>query len=279
MARRNEALPATIGGQYGRPGNGLTRAVTGISGSVSDFTRRWTDPRERQLRKMRRAERRTVQYGTVSGASAVTTAGLAVASAPEWTLVAGGGAAALFAVPAVLAWKRFRNYRKAPLPPRQPGRRFVPYGSVATGLMRRLMASEQSLYQLLLVLSGSQSVPPDEVGEISTAAWETADALEAAARDIAAMEHAASTAKHTYAHLESAIQGTVQRLNDGVVQYEALVEMAAKMASATSVTATSDPVGGFARQRHDLMAATDRLEALAGALHELAGVRRRYLPQ
>lgn len=271
LARRQDLPPAHTG-QFGRPGNGLTRAVTGFQDSVSAFTRRWTDPRERQLRKTRRAERRAVQYGSVSGFSAATTAGLAVASAPEWTLVAGGGAAAFFAVPAVLAWRRYREYRSAPLPPRMPGRRFVPYGSVATGLMRRLMAAEQSLYQLLLVLAGSHTIPADEVSEISATAWDTADALEAAARDIAAMEHAGNTSKHTFPHLQSAISATLQRLNDGVVQYEGLVSMAAQMASATSSTAAADPVGGFEQRRGDLLAATDRLEALAGALGELSGL-------
>jgi hypothetical protein len=244
-----------------------------MQAGVADFARKWTDPREKRLRKMKRARRRSVRYGSASGVSAVSTAGLAVASAPEWTLVAGGGAATLLAIPAALAWRRLRQYRKDPLPLRGPLRRFVPNGAAATGLMRRLVASEQSLYQLLLVLAGSQSVPPEEVDEISTAAWETADALEGAAREIAAMEQASRAAKHTYPHLESAIAAVLQRLSDGVAQHEALVAMAAQMAAA----AAADPFGGLDRYRHDLMAATDRLEGLAGALHELANVRRPYL--
>src|SRR5690606_40536862 len=79
--------------------------------------RRWADPRERELRKRRRARRRGVRLGTVSGITTVGLVGLVVVSAPAWAVVALGGGVVVAATGAAYNTRRYLQMRHVPLPP------------------------------------------------------------------------------------------------------------------------------------------------------------------
>ncbi|MBD8505421.1 hypothetical protein HT102_02815 [Hoyosella sp. G463] len=260
-----------------------------VHGRVTDAVTRFTDPREKQIRRTRKARRRSVRLGTGSGITATGTMGLAAASAPDWTIIAGGGATALLAVPAVMAWQRFRVYRSQPLPPVRPARRFHPgYTSAAYDSMLRLGDAEQSLYRMLTVLSRAEVVPHADLEEISVASAAAGDALEATARDIVEMEHAqralrgsgqrrgragngASGAQHD---LRVPISALADQVSDGVEEIEALALAASQMTEAAFDPSRPAQPGGRSleamdRRRAELLDAADRLEGLAHGLREL----------
>ncbi|MFC7450068.1 phage shock envelope stress response protein PspM [Rhodococcus daqingensis] len=248
-----------------------TEAARSVGGSVASAVRKWSDPREKLLRKRRRANRRRVRYGTVSGVSAVGTAGLVVASAPEWSLIVGGGAAALFAVPAAAAWRTYRRLNEIPLPVRSPSwRGLPPVGSAAREPVVRLVGAQTSLHELLGVLTRSAVVAGEDIEEIGETAESAAEALHAVADDVVAMERAGSNASGL--QLGDTIDATAARLSAGVAQYEELLASVARM----TAPAAADSLGALERQRSEMLAASDRLEGLAGALEEIAAIRRRH---
>ncbi|SEK34803.1 hypothetical protein SAMN05444583_101422 [Rhodococcus maanshanensis] len=242
-----------------------------VSGSVASAVRKWSDPREKLLRKRRRANRRRVRYGAVSGASAVGTVGLVAASAPEWSLIVGGGATALFAVPAVAAWRTYRRLNGIPLPARTPVRRALPpVGSAAREPVGRLLGAQTGLQELLGVLTRSAVVAEEDIEQIGDTAASAAEALFAVADDVIAMERAGSTTAGL--QLGDTIDATAARLSAGVEQYEELLASVAKM----TVPATADSLGALERQRSEMLSASDRLEGWAGALEEIEAIRRRH---
>ncbi|UYP20598.1 hypothetical protein OED52_08805 [Rhodococcus sp. Z13] len=261
----------------GRTGNLPGPAVAAfrdVTASAVEAARRWRDPAARLRRKTRRARRRATFLGTASGTWGVGTATLVAASAPEWTVVATGGATAVFAVPAVMAYRRFRRLSAVSLPPAPPKRRSRPaVGSVARAPMERLAASEDSLSRLLGVLVRSNSVVPDDLAEIDEAARAASSALEAVAEDVVALESAARGSAAAKAHLASAITAAGQRLDAGVDQFEELVAAAARLA-ATAEGNRSLTV--LEQQRAELIATSDKLESWAQSWREVAQIQQRY---
>lgn len=247
-----------------------------IQGRVSDVARKWTDPREKQLRKVRRARRRTTRYGGMSLVSGAGMGALALASAPEWTVVVGGGMTALFAIPAVAAWGKFRKYRSEPLPPPQPARRFQPHhASAVHAPMTRLGAAEHSLYRLVLVLDRSQALPPGEAEGISRAAMTAGDSLEGAAKDVVGMELARAKMRQARSHTGTSTELTepIRVLTDyvtaGVEEIEDLASVAAQMTDAALGVPRPTAYTVIDQQREQLRDVTDRVAGLTIALHEL----------
>ncbi|QBJ98868.1 hypothetical protein ERC79_21240 [Rhodococcus sp. ABRD24] len=244
-----------------------------VGGNVAESVRRWSDPRERMLRKRRRARKRATRFAITSGGSAVGAVSLAVASAPDWTVVATGGAAALFAVPAVVAVGTYRRLTAKPLPPVTQSRLVLPpSGSAARMPMERLARAENSLYQLLGVLGRSASVDADELDHTGETARSAAATLRAVAADIVAMENAGRSSAAAAEHLGQSVRAAADQLGVGVDQFEDLVTAAAKM---TAPAQTSSYVA-LDRQRQDLLSASDLLEGWAAALGELDEIDRRF---
>lgn len=236
---------------------------------------RWNDPRQKQIRRIRRARRRGSWLGSASGVSAASTAGLAVASAPEWTMLASGGGAAVLAIPAVFAFSRYRRLRAQPLPAAKPGKMALPgRSSAAFAPMSRLAGAQQSLYELSGILMRSEFVDPAELAETDDVATAAARALVAMADDIVAMERAAGANARAGAHLTATIAGSAAELDSGVDQFEELVAAAARL-TAPSPAHT----GAAAGRTAELVAATDRLEGWASALAELSEIRSRHTPR
>lgn len=257
--------------------------VSELTGRVSDAARKWTDPREKQLRKTRRARRRATRYGGLSVISGAGTGALALASAPDWTVIAGGGATALFAVPAVFAWQKFRENRAAPLPPQRPVRRFQPHhGSAVHGAMTRLSAAEQSLYRLVLVLEQSAAIPAGEANKIFECAISAGDSLERAAKNVAGMEyararmHTAGDRSGAAADLASPIRMLGEHVTAGVEEIEELTATAARMTDAALGMARTGMYLGLDQQREHLLDVTERVAGLTLALHELRDIDRAY---
>ncbi|RVW04308.1 hypothetical protein EGT50_05245 [Rhodococcus xishaensis] len=243
-----------------------------VGGTVADTMRRWTDPRERMLRKRRRARKQAARFGIASGASVVATASLAVASAPDWTMVATGGAAALFAIPALAAVGAYRRLAAIPLPPAAQSRQpMPPAGSASRAPMERLTHAEASLHQLLGVLNRSANVDAAELDRTAETARSASVALRAVAADVVAMESAGHGTAAAATHLERSIQAAVGQLGDGVAQYEGLVTAAARM---TESAQSSNALSG--QQQEELLSASDRLLGWAQALGEVNEIDRRF---
>ncbi|WP_430335580.1 phage shock envelope stress response protein PspM [Rhodococcus sp. ACT016] len=244
-----------------------------VGGTVADTMRRLSDPRERMLRKRRRARKRATRFGIASGAGVVGTASLAVASAPDWTMVATGGAAALFAIPAVVAVDSYRRLKATPLPPAAVSRRpLPPVGSAARAPMERLARAEGSLQQLLGVLGKSAVVDVEELDHTGETARSASEALRSVAADVVAMESAGRSTAAAAAHLEQSIRSAAGQLDVGVAQYEGLVTAAAKM-TAPAQSASYTVLG---QQREELLSASERLEGWAEALGEVDEIDRRF---
>ncbi|MDV7197858.1 hypothetical protein R4172_09805 [Rhodococcus kroppenstedtii] len=244
---------------------GRAATVARAAGPLIESARTWNDPRRRAERKIRRTRRRATFFGAASGSSAVGTAMVAVAAAPEWVIVGGAGATALLAVPSVAALAAYRRLRGEPLPAARPAPRALPpYGSAAREPIDRLRRSEQSLHELLGIVSRSGTVAEDDVQDTSRIAAAAAASLTAAADDVVAMERAAEGSEAAAAHLRFAIASTAARLRDGVEQYDGLVAAAALLTAPASGSAA-----GPASRRDALQFATDRLEGWAYGLDRL----------
>ncbi|NLV77966.1 MAG: hypothetical protein GXY65_01225 [Rhodococcus sp.] len=257
------------------PAVAALRDVTGAAlRDVAEAAQRWRDPAAKLRRRKRRAQRRARLYGVAGGTTGVGTATLVVASAPEWTVVATGGATALLVVPAVMAYRRFRRLDALPVPPSPPRRRSLPpAGSVARGPMERLARSERSLTGLLGVITRSGTVAVDDLDEIGRTAVSAAEALGAVADDVVALESAAQGSIAARAELESAITAAGRRLDVGAEQFDALVSAAAKLAAPPEGTGS---IAALDRQRADLISTSDRLEGWAQSWREVSQIQQRY---
>ncbi|MEU5840440.1 hypothetical protein [Rhodococcus sp. NPDC047139] len=249
-------------------------AIRDMTGTALDAARRWRDPAARLRRKKRRARRRASFLGAGSATTAIGTATLAVASAPEWTVVATGGAAAALAVPAVLSLRTFRRLDSRPLPPPLPRRRSLPpAGSVARAPMERLAANEDSLRRLLGVLVRSNSVAAEDLAEIDDAARAAASALEDVVEDVVALESAARGSAAAKAHLSVAITDAGERLGIGVDQFEELVAAAARLAATAEGNRSLTLLD---QRRAELIATSDKLEGWAQSWREVGQIEQRY---
>jgi hypothetical protein len=264
------------------PGNGRTGVTPGpavaalrdATDAAVEAARRWRDPAAKLRRQRRRARRRAGFFGAAAGTWGVGTATLLAASAPDWTIVATGGATAVFAVPAAFAVRRFRRLDSVPMPPSPPGRRSLPpVDSVARGAMERLSSNEQGLSRLLAVVSRSGAVADDDLEEIREAARLASAALDGVAEDVVALESAAHASIAAKAHLGPAIAAAGERLESGVDQYEELVSAAAKLAAAPEGNRSMALLG---RQRSELIGASDRLESWAQSWREIEQIQQRH---
>lgn len=245
-----------------------------VTDAAVQAARRWRDPTAKLRRKKRRARRRATWFGAASGTWGVGTATLAVASAPEWTLVATGGATAVLAVPAIMAVRTVRKLDAVPLPPAPPKRRpLPPANSVARPPMERLAANQDSLARLLGVLARSGSVAPDDISEIDEAARAASSAVETVVEDVVALESAARGSAAARSHLADAIADAGTRLDGGVDQFEELVAAAARLAATAE---GSRSLTMLERRRAELIATSDKLESWAQSWREVAQIEQRY---
>jgi hypothetical protein len=251
----------------------LAESARSVGTSILDAAGRRRDPRVKHLKKIRRARRRGIRFGAASTTTAVGTAGMAVLSAPEWTLFVGGGSAALMALPAAFAVTRLRRLRAQPVPVGLPTKRVSPQrGSAAYESMTRLAGAEQSLFELLGILARSETIGADDVEEMIGVTSDAARGLEGVAVDIAALERAGAASAVTREHLRGGIASAAAELATGVDQYEQLVAAAARMTGpAGSVSATV-----VESHRRELLSATDRLQGWAEALTEIDAIRARH---
>ncbi|WP_187776238.1 phage shock envelope stress response protein PspM [Antrihabitans cavernicola] len=228
----------------------------------------WAQPRERELRKRRRARRRSIRYSAATGVTAVGTAGLVAVAAPVWAIVATGGGAAVLVVPAALAIRKYRRLRSKPLPEPVARKRAVPpLLSSARAPMLRLVRAERSLHELLAVIARSSPVPDDELAETDETARSAAAALHALAADIVAMERAGRSAGAVAADLDAAVAAAVAQLESGVSEYEELLAAAARM----TVPVAAAPRSAIEAASMEMRYAADRLDGWAEGLAELAG--------
>ncbi|TLF79405.1 phage shock envelope stress response protein PspM [Nocardia cyriacigeorgica] len=234
--------------------------------------RRWADPRERELRKRRRARRRSMQLGTVSGLTTVGTVGLVILSAPAWAVVVVGGGAVALVTGTALSARRYLRLRGKPLPQaafiarKAPGVR-----SAARAPIVALIQAERAMHDLGAQIARSRRLPPDELDDLLDTARSGAAALHALAADIVAMERAAATVGRTNpqagASLTANVGAAVQRLESGVAEYEQLVAAAGRVLAVPDSAVVAYQFNGIVAE---LQHAADRLDGWAQALTEIA---------
>lgn len=245
-------------------------AASEYADTVADRVRRVADPRARLLRKRRWALRLGLFSVVTCVFWALVTALLASWSTPAWALIIPGAFAAGAAAPATLWLMRYFRLRREPLPAPRPGvvRRLPPYGSAARGPMVALAAAERGMFSLLGVMERADLLPADELGEVTRAANDVAATMSATARDITSMEKAVRSTPSARSSLTPTINAFAAQLDQGVRQYDEMVNAAAQL-----VSTSSSPMWRQ-RYRDELVGATDRLLGWAQAFDELNGARR-----
>lgn len=248
-----------------RSGWGEAQEVARRAGAGVDAALNWfADPRAKLLRRRRTARVATAGLTGTAGMSGAGTLGLAAVGASEWLVVPGVGVTALFAAPAVAMALRVRRLHRIPLPPARRRWTSLPApGSPARAPMRRLDRAESSVAELLRVLGHDPSVPPGEIAEADAAAELAAARLRAEAADLTALARARDSSPVAAQELAGVLHAAERRLEEGVEGYERLVAAAARAVAARSTGPTTDG---------DLLAATDRVDALTAALQELAAL-------
>ncbi|MFC6012668.1 phage shock envelope stress response protein PspM [Nocardia lasii] len=246
--------------------------LRGVGEQALVAVRRWADPRERELRRRRRARRRSFQLGTASGITTVGAVGLAVISAPAWAVVVIGGGAVAFVTGTALSARRYLELRNKPLPQaafvatKSPGIR-----SAARAPIQRLLRAERALHDLGAQIGRTRRLPEGELRDLLDTARSGAAALHALAADVVAMEQAADTVGRanpdTVAALKTTVGTVVVRLETGVVEYEQLVAAAARILAVPEDTVVAYQFHGIVA---DLRDAADRLDGWAQALTEMA---------
>lgn len=239
--------------------------------------RRWADPRERELRRRRRARRRSIGFGTASGLTTAGAVGLVILSAPAWAVVILGGGAVALVTGAALSTRRYLRLRRAPLPPAGYVPRRLPTGrSVARPAMARLARAERALHDVAARIARSRRLPADELEDLVATAGSGAAALTALAADIDTMEGAIRTlgggatdiADAADVHrLRETLESIVARLDGGVAEYEQVVAAAARVLAVDESGALRYEFDGIVA---DLRHAADRMDGWAQALTELA---------
>ncbi|WP_084823714.1 phage shock envelope stress response protein PspM [Nocardia beijingensis] len=234
--------------------------------------RRWADPRERELRRRRRARRRSFQLGTVSGLTTVGTVGLVALSAPVWAVVVVGGGAVALVTGAALSTRRYLRLRGAPLPQAAfIPRKLPPLWSNARPSIARLVRAEKALHGMGVQIARSHRLPPDELADMLETAASGAAALHALAADITAMEQglgAIGSAKSPAAvALTENLRLILARLDAGVAEYEQVVAAAGRILAVPEHTVVRH---NFDTIVADLRHASDRLDGWAQALIEVA---------
>jgi len=234
--------------------------------------RRWADPRERELRKRRRARRRGVRLGTVSGITTVGLVGLVVVSAPAWAVVALGGGVVVAATGAAYNTRRYLQMRNVPLPPpRFQPRRQPPLRSAARAPIARLVRAERVMHGLITQIAAGRRLPAEELTEMADTAAAGAAALHALAADIVQMEQALAVlgqaSPDSAAVMAETVRGALARLDSGIAEYERLVAAAGQVLAVPESSVIDYRFEGIVA---DLRDAADRLDGWAQALAEMA---------
>ncbi|MEV0359883.1 hypothetical protein AB0H71_27885 [Nocardia sp. NPDC050697] len=255
-------------------------ALRDIGENALVAVRRWADPRERELRRRRRARRTSLRLGTAGGLTTVGAVGLVVLSAPVWAVVVlGGGAVALVTGGAISA-RRYLRLRQLPLPQAayQP-RKLPPLRSAARTAAGRLDRAERALHALVTQIARTGRLPLDELADLRETAASGAAALAALITDVQAMEQAVDAIGQanpaTAGSLRDTVRAAVARLDAGVAEYEQLVAAAGGL---LAVPETGVVHYNFDVIVADLRHAADRLDGWAQALTELADDGRAPLP-
>ncbi|WP_280257049.1 phage shock envelope stress response protein PspM [Nocardia abscessus] len=254
-----------------QPG-GLPDSLREVGENALVAVRRWADPRERELRRRRRARRRSYQLGTVSGLTTAGTLGLVVLSAPVWAVVVVGGGAVALVTGAALSTRRYLRLRGAPLPhPAFIPRRQPPLWSNARPPISRLVRAEKALHGMGAHIARSHRLPPDELADMLETAASGAAALHALASDIMAMEQGlgaiGSATSPAAVALTENLRLTLARLDAGVAEYEQVVAAAGRILAVPENTVVRH---NFDTIVADLRHASDRLDGWAQALTEVA---------
>ncbi|MFF0613752.1 hypothetical protein ACFYUD_34315 [Nocardia tengchongensis] len=253
----------------------LPDTLRGVGEQALVAVRKWADPRERELRKRRRARRRSFRLGTASGLTTAGTVGLVLISAPAWAVVVvGGGAVALVTGTAVTA-RRYLDMRREPLPQATfVPRKLPPIRSAARASIARLVRAERALHGLHTQIARSGRLPADDLDDTLETAASGAAALHALAQDVVAMERA-SGALGVNSPLGEHVRAVSVRLDGGVIEYEGMVAAAARVLAVPESAAVADDLGWAMVGLRD---AADRLDGWAQALIELADQRFRTHP-
>ncbi|WP_054814187.1 phage shock envelope stress response protein PspM [Nocardia arizonensis] len=259
-------------GSFGPAPGGLPDTLRDVGEHALVAVRRWADPRERELRRRRRARRRSFQLGTVSGLTTAGAVGLVVISAPAWAVVIIGGGAVALVTGTALSARRYLRLRGQPLPQAAfIPRKQPPLRSVARAPIARLVRAERVLHGMITHLGASDRVPRAELVEMVETANSGSAALHALAADIVQMESAAAVVgrdnPRTAEALNANTRSAMQRLESGVSEYEQVVTAASNILAV--------PEGAVVAYRFDsivadLRHAADRLDGWAQALTEIA---------
>lgn len=254
----------------------LPDTLRGVGEQALVAVRKWADPRERELRKRRRARRRSLRLGTAGGLTTAGTVGLVLISAPAWAvIVVGGGAVALVTGTAVTA-KKYLQLRKEPLPQAAfTPRKLPPLRSAARASIARLVRAERALHGLGAQIARSGRLPVEDLSDTLETASSGAAALHALAADVVAMEQAAGVLGPQNSPLTEHVRAVSVRLDGGVVEFEGMVAAAARVLAVPESAAVADDLGWAMVNLRD---AADRLDGWAQALTELADERFRANP-
>jgi hypothetical protein len=236
-----------------------------------------TDPRERQLRRRRRA----LRWGLIFSAGCVFW-GVVTAILAAWgwfalLLEITGGVAVVQAMIATLLLIRYRWLKADPLPAQRPSniRRLPPPSSAARPAMYALGASERGFFSLLGVIERGNMLPDTEISELTAAAKKSSAAMAATAAEVVSMERAANGTPQSRSYLAPTINAFTAQLSAGVRQYNEMVTAAAQLVSSANGDRGAALVASRQRYRDELAGATDRLVGWSQAFDELGGLPRR----
>lgn len=252
--------------------SGLPDTLRGMGEHALVAVRRWADPRERELRKRRRARRRSFQLGTVSGLTTAGAVGLVVISAPAWAVVFLSGGAVALVTGTALSARRYLRLRGIPLPhPVFVPRKQPPPRSAARAPIARLVGAERALHGLIAHLGASNRLPREELVDMVETANSGAAALHALGVDIVQMENALDVVGRNNPQAAEALTANVRfaltRLESGIVEYEQVVTAAGAILAVPESTVVAYRFDGIVA---DLRHAADRLDGWAQALAEVA---------
>ncbi|MDT5167181.1 MAG: hypothetical protein QOD02_496, partial [Mycobacterium sp.] len=235
-----------------------------------------TDPRERLLRRRRRA----LRWGLIFAAGClfwgVVTAVLAAWGWFALLLEITGGVAVVQSMIATVLLIRYRWLRSDPLPAQRPtsSRRLPPPSSAARSAMSALGASERGFFSLLGVMERGNMLPTTEIRDLTAAANQSSAAMAATAAEVVSMERAAHGTPQSRAYLAPTINAFTAQLSAGVRQYNEMVTAAAQLVSSANGDRSAPLAPSRQRYRDELAGATDRLAGWSQAFDELGGLPR-----
>jgi hypothetical protein len=269
--------------QSGRSGVWRTLLLRGLD-TASDFSELVAqkisaaiDPRERLLRRRRRALRWGLIFSVGCVFWGVVTAILAAWGWFALLLEITGGVAVVQAMIATLLLIRYRWLRAEPLPAQRPtnSRRLPPPSSAARSAMFALGASERGFFSLLGIMERGNMLPATEIRDLTAAANKSSAAMAATAAEVVSMERAANGTPQSRSYLVPTINAFTAQLSAGVRQYNEMVTAAAQLVSSANGDGGAALVASRQRYRDELAGATDRLVGWSQAFDELGGLPRR----